>query len=232
MLDRISGGASFLVHCPGTVEPGHRHELPFLKLDVYAPPFLFYEYPLIERPLASMIQTFAEEAALPVTRRWRRAFENTGQTLPKSSGAEVPEPPSNLPFMPEPQRRSTMYRCRGRRVGELQEMLANADDGAPTDRDGPARCEGHARCAGSHDDEIEAYRLEIAQLLSTVEELEPLRLEVAHLSTVVDEKDAEIARLSAIIQDRDVNILRLREELDAPPRAGMSFRYSSAIAFS
>ncbi|KAI0682683.1 hypothetical protein C8T65DRAFT_703154 [Cerioporus squamosus] len=231
MLDRVTGGASFLVHTPGTVEPGHRHELPFLKLDIYVPPFIFQENPLIDRPIASMVQTFAEEAALPITRRWRRAFEAQGLSLPRTDGVEVPEPPANLPFLPEPQRRSTLYRCRGRRAGELEQMLANAGDGTPTDRNGPGRREGHTRRPGrgerdeeveslrrAHAEEVESLRREILDLLSTIDELEPLRLEIAQLSTAVDEKDAEINRLRGIIEDREIDIVRLQEELDEAPR--------------
>ncbi len=97
MLDRVTSGVGFLVHSPGTVEPGHHHKLPFLKLDIYVPAFLFQENLLIDHPIASMVQTFAEEAALPVTRRWRRAFESTGQSLHVSDSVEVSEAPSSLP---------------------------------------------------------------------------------------------------------------------------------------
>ncbi len=206
MLDRINGGASFLVHSPGTVEPGHRDELPYLKLDVYFPPYVIQENPLVDRALASMVQTFAEEIALPVTRRWRRAFANTGHSLPARDSASPIDPPSNLPLMPEPQRKSTMYRYRGRRVGELEEMLANTDDSPPTDRDGPARRDGNPGRSG--------------QQRQSTEEAESLRAEIARLEAIIADKDTQISHLGEIVEDKDRDIMRLEEELAEALREG------------
>ncbi|TFK78297.1 hypothetical protein K466DRAFT_607125 [Polyporus arcularius HHB13444] len=201
VLDRISGGASILIHSPGTVEPGHPLELPFLKFDVYVPQFIGQENPLVDRPLASIVQTFAQEVALPVTRRWRRAFEKLNLKL-----AEVDtsiEPPSHLPFMPDPKPRTTLYRCHGRSVGELEDMLRLAADTAtPRDRDGPARRSGAREVADGVRDKTDDVAAS-------------LRAEIAHLQALITEKDGEIAHLRDIIEDRDRDIIRLEEEVDA-----------------
>ncbi|TFK81915.1 hypothetical protein K466DRAFT_604102 [Polyporus arcularius HHB13444] len=219
VLDRVSGGASILVHSPGTVEPGQRRELPFLKLDVYVPPFILHENFLVDRPLASIVQTFAEEVALPAAQRWARASEALGFDLKK----EVPvvEPPSNLPFMPAPQRRNTLYRCRGRRVGELEAMLAQAsDDASRRDRDGPGRRDGHASrssaTARDDDDNVDSLRATIARLEVLLQEKHD---EIVVLGDIIDDREGDVLRLEDDLEAREIDIARLEEEVEALQRA-------------
>ncbi len=221
VLDRISGGASVLLHSPGTVEPGQRPELPFLKLDVYAPPFIFNENPLVDRPLASMVQTFAEEVALPATQRWHRAFDALGFSLKKD--VPVIEPPSHLPFMPEPQKRTTLYRCRGRRVGELDAMLAQApNDAGPTDRNGPGRRDGaggSSATAHNGGEDIDSLRATIARLEELLkekdEQLAQRQDEIITLGDIIDDREGDVLHLEEEIEAREIDIVRLEEEVEA-----------------
>ncbi|RDX42146.1 hypothetical protein OH76DRAFT_1488928 [Lentinus brumalis] len=211
MLDRIDGGASFLVHTSGTVEPRYRVELPSLKLDVYVTPWVLVEEPMIDRRFADMIQQFAQNVALPATRRWYDALALAKMPLERRPDTDA-EPPSHRPFLSRPSNRTTMFTCYGRREGELEEMLMNAaDDVGPRDRDGPGRREGYPNARA---------------------EAEALRSEVERLQSLVDEKDAEIQRLQGELEDavrhytpaplfvpRPVHGSRLTNPTPAPSRA-------------
>ncbi|OSD00684.1 hypothetical protein PYCCODRAFT_1469126 [Trametes coccinea BRFM310] len=142
MLDRVTGGCTLLLFSPCTVRPGEPLELERLKIEVCVNPNTIQERPAVVRPVAEIVQKFAEAFALPGARRWARAFSNAGFSLNDSADViptSLPHQPR--PFMPSPQPGTSRYICWGRPVGEIEDMInAVLTSAVPAgDRDGPPR---------------------------------------------------------------------------------------------
>ncbi|KAJ3001611.1 hypothetical protein NUW54_g6316 [Trametes sanguinea] len=127
VLDRITGGSTLLLHAPCTVRPGEPVQLERMKIEVCINPNTLQERPPVVRPLAEIVQKFAEAFALPGAQRWARAFSNAGFSLTDS--LDTPSP------------NTSRYVCWGRPVGEIDDMISAALTSAvPSgDRNGPPR---------------------------------------------------------------------------------------------
>ncbi|KAH9853433.1 hypothetical protein C2E23DRAFT_884613 [Lenzites betulinus] len=123
MLDRSQGGCTLILHVDGPIAPGLRPELHNVKIDVVLPPHFLYEIPNIERPLAEVVQKFAESLGLNAVYRWRSAFLNTGRSLTTPFVDERRSRPIVRPFMPQSSSGTNRYLCYGRPVGQIEDML-------------------------------------------------------------------------------------------------------------
>ncbi|OSD00279.1 hypothetical protein PYCCODRAFT_1469608 [Trametes coccinea BRFM310] len=140
VLDRITGGSTLLLHAPCTVRPGEPVQLERMKIEVCINPNTLQERPPVVRPLAEIVQKFAEAFALPGAQRWARAFSNAGFSLTDSLDTPSVIPSHHpRPFMPAPQPNTSRYVCWGRPVGEIDDMISAALTSAvPSgDRNGP-----------------------------------------------------------------------------------------------
>ncbi|KAI0366875.1 hypothetical protein BV20DRAFT_1055212 [Pilatotrama ljubarskyi] len=197
MLDRLTGGASLWLHVDGTVRPNQPIEVSSLKIDAYVPPHLLREIPGIERPVAQIVQQFAETIGLLATERWVEAFLKTGQSLPERMAN--PPPPSQdnanhtpAPLICPPRRGSTHYVFQGRRPGELEQVLQGPAGNEANDRGGPPR-------ASQSVDQPASIR-DIPSETLPFEEASILRGVIRDLEETIRQKDHEIARLRRALQ--------------------------------
>ncbi|KAI0354454.1 hypothetical protein OH77DRAFT_503134 [Trametes cingulata] len=195
MWDRVTGGATFLVHVDGSVRPGQPLELESVKMDVYIPPHILAELPRTDRVVAELVQKFAEGIGLSAVLRWDRAFKKAG--FNRDPDAEAPPPSRTVqPFVPDPDPGTTHYRIYGRPVGEVQDMIeVSMNLRSPGDRDGPARREGLAVPSPKHEDSQPTIPR------SPDDDPVLLRRRIAELQALVAEKDSEIARLQGEMKD-------------------------------
>ena len=122
-LDRLSGGAMFMVHSPG-MRPPNTHAVPEeARLDVFLPIVLLKEFPELRPIFAQLVQAYAQHVATVTMERWDRAKGlHFGGALHQ---ADVPRLPSGrqrrTELIPEG---STPYRVfHGRPIGELERLL-------------------------------------------------------------------------------------------------------------
>ncbi|KAI0702842.1 hypothetical protein BC835DRAFT_1303302 [Cytidiella melzeri] len=127
-LDRVSGGATLLMHIDGNLPPGHHRVPEAVKVKTYVTPHIMQEIPNGDIIVAQLTQTFVESIALPSIERWERAMENNGITFKYSflNRTEVPrynyENPPSLVLSPSPYT-SSLYSICGRPVGALDDAI-------------------------------------------------------------------------------------------------------------
>ncbi|KAI0699212.1 hypothetical protein BC835DRAFT_1412677 [Cytidiella melzeri] len=127
-LDRVSGGATLLMHIDGNLPPGHNRVPEAVKVKTYVTPHIMQEIPNGDIIVAQLTQTFVESIALPSIERWERAMENNGITFKYLflNRTEVPrynyENPPSLVLSPSPYT-SSLYSICGRPVGALDDAI-------------------------------------------------------------------------------------------------------------
>jgi hypothetical protein len=78
-LDRVTGGATVILHVDGNSVPGAPHLPEAVKAHVYVTPFIKEEIPAGDICVAQLTQMFIESIALPSIQRWERAMGNIGE---------------------------------------------------------------------------------------------------------------------------------------------------------
>ncbi|KAI9070393.1 hypothetical protein FKP32DRAFT_1670397 [Trametes sanguinea] len=132
-LDRITGGSSYFNHVDGAIQPGQNFSVESIKMDVYLTPHLLDEVPDFHPFAADITQRFAKTIGVHTIMRWCRAFKKEGYSLPPVPDAHPPSYVAQRPFMPAPIRGTSHYICYGRRLGELEAMIAQLEDADDSD---------------------------------------------------------------------------------------------------
>ncbi|KAI9057971.1 hypothetical protein FKP32DRAFT_1606920 [Trametes sanguinea] len=216
MLDKVNGGCSVWLNFDGRVPPGQAIDLENLQIDVHATGHVTAEIRDVERPIAEIIQKFAETMALPTAHRWARALQNAGIKLDdEHSDATRNRPTSRgpLPFLPEPQEGTTHYICWGRPVGEIDRMVAPVlGCGASVCYDGPQGQEGAVTSQSPEDSELHSGDHSSNEPPKTVESLER---RIANLIETLQERDEEIDKLEMSLEDQQHENEQMSRELGA-----------------
>ncbi|KAF8132776.1 hypothetical protein EV363DRAFT_1120532, partial [Boletus edulis] len=124
-LDRLSGGSTIVLHHPGATPP-YADVIPeHLSIDAYLNPRALAEHPELHKVGACLVQTFAEEWALPIARTFRdqRARHNWRQEPPHDHHQTDFTALPLIPFPDHPL--SCRFVFPGRPPLQLAQMLAS-----------------------------------------------------------------------------------------------------------
>ncbi|KAI0684293.1 hypothetical protein BC835DRAFT_1422324 [Cytidiella melzeri] len=196
-LDRVSGGATIMLHIDGNQKPGSPHVPEAVKADVYITPHIKQENPDGEVFVAQVAQAFIESIAVPSIQRWEGAM---GNRL-RSSRTHLRAPPhynymDPPPLIPAPNTpTSSIYTICGRPVGALDDAIAKHNPFRPVQVSNSTGTSNEASLQSM----LESLRNEHAKTQSLLEET---KARVAELEAKLIEKDAllndAVCGLSAI----------------------------------
>ncbi|KAI0323147.1 hypothetical protein GY45DRAFT_1376569 [Cubamyces sp. BRFM 1775] len=116
--DRITGGATVMVHTNGTRRPGAPNVLTESSIDAYAPPHLIDELPNSAYAFARIVQEFAQGIALDTTERWDKLSNKKSW----STDGPAPDPITPSPAL-LPRSLSTHFLFHGRPWGTLEPLI-------------------------------------------------------------------------------------------------------------
>ncbi len=84
-MDRVSGGATILLHINGNQIPGMPHVPEAVNAQVYITPYIKTSIPGADVTVARMVQMFIEDIGLPSIARWERAMAKNGKSSNESA---------------------------------------------------------------------------------------------------------------------------------------------------
>ncbi|KAI0684968.1 hypothetical protein C8T65DRAFT_748367 [Cerioporus squamosus] len=122
ILDRASGGATCVIHCPGTRPPGTAATPQEVKMEAFLPRPLIVERPEVGIALSRIAQHFAEHVGVPAMERWDRASNSSAWQAGHTPRRTSVYRGGNQPIIPRSA--SPRYVLYGRIPGELEQRIA------------------------------------------------------------------------------------------------------------
>ncbi|KAJ7229515.1 hypothetical protein B0H12DRAFT_1240243 [Mycena haematopus] len=124
LWDRAFGGTTIVLHVDGTTIPGTPAEPQYLRASAYLPPAFVDSNQGSHVAIATMVQLFLEGVGVPTVQQWTANARARRWSLTQVGSARPVANPSSPNLIPAPEVDSSHYKFFGRRVGELEEILA------------------------------------------------------------------------------------------------------------
>ncbi|KAI0684585.1 hypothetical protein BC835DRAFT_1422151 [Cytidiella melzeri] len=198
-LDRVSGGATLLLHIDGNLPPGLPRAPDVVKVSVYATPYIKSEIPNGEIVVAQLTQSFVEAIALPSIEQWEQALSKTGEILPMTTMAE-PDSPLHKEFgLGLKTKTSCLRHIYGRPYGALEGAIKTLHPSFPVKLENPS-AEDYESVRSLLEESQEECRALLKDLTEAQDKVRDLEARLA-----AKEKDLEeaVTGLSAIRMHAD-----------------------------
>jgi hypothetical protein len=190
-----------VLHVDGTTNPGTPALPEFIKAHVYLPPNLVEEFPDVDEPISSIVQSFIENLGVPTVMRWKRAGLKRGWNL--GTSAQPYNPPQITPLgIPSPTTPlSAHYVFHGRPYG-----LTASHDHPSTSSNHLSNVSGNGIAPDADQDMFGELDASACQLLDATEKIDRLESE---LGEMVEREARMVAECAAA----NFTILSLRQEM-------------------